>query len=576
MINPASDHQPPKILGSSDPTSRLTLDGIEKTAGVRARSRVLLSMAMLALAFSVIGVRLVYLGVVDRDIMAAQANIDITTSMSRPDIVDRNGDLLATDIITSSLYAEPRRIVDVDEAVELITTALPELKVAKVHRRLSSQAGFVWLQRELTPQKESEILALGIPGIGFRKETKRFYPKAETASHLIGHVNIDNVGIAGLEKYVDDSRLNELRSTGFAANAKMEAVRLSIDTRVQHFVRDELAKAMQRYQAIGAGAVVLDVHTGEVVAMASLPDYNPNNPVEALSKDRLNRMSGGTYEMGSTFKTFTTAMALDSGKVNMASRFDARKPLRIGGFTINDFHAKRRILSVPEVFIYSSNIGTAKMADVVGISGHREFLHRIGLLKKVEFELPEVATPKEPSKWKKIHSVTISYGHGAQTTPLQTAVAGAALVNGGKLLQPTLFPRSRAEADAIAKQVVNSSTSQHMRNLLRMNVNKGSGRRADVPGFLVGGKTGTAEKVVNGRYSSKFRFNAFLAAFPIDEPQYIVLVIVDEPKPEEGMKSATAGLNAAPIVGNIIRRAAPILGVKPRFGEETQITYVNN
>ena len=576
MTDPRAAHTSSNIIKTAEPASRISLDGIEKTAGERARSRVLLSMALLTLAFSVIGMRLVYLGIVDREIMAIQANIDMTTSMSRPDIIDRNGDLLATDIITSSLYAEPRRIVDVDEAVELITTALPELTVKKVHRRLSSQAGFVWLQRELTPQKESEILALGIPGIGFRKETKRFYPKGETASHLIGHVNIDNVGIAGLEKYVDDSRLNDLRSAGFTANAKMEPVRLSIDTRVQHFVRDELAKAMQRYQAIGAGAVVLDVHTGEVVAMASLPDYNPNNPVEALDKDRLNRMSGGTYEMGSTFKTFTTAMALDSGKVDMTSRFDARKPLRIGGHTINDFHAKRRILSVPEVFIYSSNIGTAKMADVVGIRGHREFLHRIGLLKKIEFELPEIATPKEPSTWKKIHSVTISYGHGAQTTPLQTAVAGAALVNGGKLLQPTLFPRSRAEADAMAKQVVHSKTSEHMRNLLRMNVNKGSGRRADVPGFMVGGKTGTAEKVVNGRYSSKVRFNAFLAAFPIDDPQYIVLVIVDEPKPEEGMKSATAGLNAAPIVGNIIRRSAPILGVKPRFGDETQITYVNN
>jgi len=331
--------------------SRISVEGSAKQAGDQARSRVLIAMLIATAVYSIILGRLGYLGFVDSSGASIRLSRDTSTIISRPDIIDRNGDLLATDIITSSLFAEPRRIVDVDEAVELLTAALPELGVEKIHRRLSSKAGFVWLKRELTPQKESEILALGIPGVGFRKETKRFYPKGETASHLIGHVNIDNTGIAGLEKYIDDLGLKELQTNGFTQNAKLEPVRLSIDTRVQHFVRDELAKAMDRFKAIGAGAVVLNVRTGEVVGMASLPDYNPNNPVEALKKDRLNRMSGGTYEMGSTFKTFTTAMALDSGKVTMSSRFDASKPLRIGGHTINDFHAKRRVLSVPEVFI---------------------------------------------------------------------------------------------------------------------------------------------------------------------------------------------------------------------------------
>jgi cell division protein FtsI (penicillin-binding protein 3) len=211
----------------------------------------------------------------------------------------------------------------------------------------------------------------------------------------------------------------------------------------QHIVRDELAAAMERYRAIAAGAVVLDVHTGEVIAMSSLPDYNPNNPVEALDKDRMNRMSAGTYEMGSTFKTFTTAMALDSGLVRMGDSFDASRPIRIGGHTISDFHGKHRVLTVPEIFIYSSNIGTAKMADVVGIEGHKEFLARIGLLSRMQTQLPEVAMPTQPSEWKKIHSVTISFGHGATTTPLQTAVAAAALMNGGKLIPPSFVPRSR-------------------------------------------------------------------------------------------------------------------------------------
>jgi len=545
---------------------RLKVEGRGKLADHQARSRMLLAMLLVGFAYAIIIGRLAYFGFSELDGITTRVAPDLAITAARPDIQDRNGEMLATDIITSSLYAEPRRIVDADEAVEKLLTALPDLNPKVIHKRLTSNAGFVWLKRELTPVKESEILQLGIPGIGFRTETRRFYPKGETASHIVGHVNIDNVGIAGLEKYIDDRGLKQLQNLGFARNVDLEPVSLSIDLRVQHFVRDELASAMKRYNAIAAGAVILDVHTGEVIAMASLPDYDPNRPIDALKKDRLNRISAGVFEMGSTFKTFTTAMALDSGKVTINDSFDARNALRIGGHTINDFHAKRRILSVPEVFIYSSNIGTAKMADVVGIEGHRAFLHRIGLLSKMSFELPEVALPVEPKKWRKIHSVTISYGHGAQTTPLQTAVAGAALLNGGKLITPTLFPRSNAQAADEAKYVISPATSKHMRDLMRLNVEKGSGKRAEVPGFRVGGKTGTAEKVKNGKYSNDHRFNAFLAGFPIDDPKYVVLAFVDEPKPEEGKKSATAGLNAAPLVGNIIRRSAPILGVKPDFG----------
>ena len=556
--------------------SQLSLEGTSKASGDQARSRILLAAMIVCLVYAVIVGRLIYLGASELEPSSGRAYSNISTSASRPDIVDRNGELLATDIVTSSLFAEPRRIVDADEAVELLSTVLPNLDVRKVHQRLASKAAFVWLKRELTPKVQSEILALGIPGIGFRRETKRFYPKGVTGSHLIGYVDIDNVGIAGIEKYLEKRSLKDLREAGFTRNATLEPVKLSIDTRVQHFVRDELAKAMERYQAIGAAAVVLNIHTGEVVGMASLPDFNSNSPKDAQKKGRFNRMTAGLYEMGSTFKTFTTAMALDSGLVNIDSRFDATKPLRIAGHTINDFHAKRRVLSVPEVFIYSSNIGTAKMADVVGIKGHREFLHRIGLLEKLEFELPGVRMPNEPKKWKKINSVTISYGHGVQTTPLHTAVAAAALMNGGILIPPTILPRTEEQAAAIGKRVVKEDTSRLMRYLMRLNVLKGSGRRAEVPGFRVGGKTGTAEKVVNGRYSSKVRFNSFVAAFPMDDPQYIVLSIIDEPKPEAGKKSATAGLNAAPIVRNIIRRSAPILGIQPKFGSKELPLYVRN
>lgn len=548
--------------------SQLRFEGAGMTAVTQTRSRITLAMIVVSCVYLLIAGRLVWFGVLEPGATAGQIQADASIAARRPDLVDRNGVTLATDINTASLFAEPRRIIDADEAIEQLATVLPDFDAEGAYRKLTSKAGFVWLKRELTPSQQSQILSLGIPGIGFRRETRRFYPKGEITSHIVGHVNIDNAGIAGIERYVDDRGLRDLRNAGLTTGQALEPVKLSIDLRVQHFVRDELEKGMERYQAIAAGGVVLNANTGEVLAMVSLPDYDPNHPVDALKKDRLNRMSGGLFEMGSTFKTFTTAMALDSGKVSLTDSFDTSRPLKIAGFTINDFHGKKRVLTVPEVFIYSSNIGTAKMADSVGVEGHREFLHRIGLLDKMDFELPEVATPVEPAEWKKINSVTISYGHGVTTTPLQTAVAAAALLNGGRLIPPTLFVRSRAQADSIAKQVVKTRTSDAMRELMRLNVETGSGKRAAVEGYNVGGKTGTAEKVIGSRYSADKRFNAFLAAFPIDDPQYVVLVIIDEPKPEQGKQAATAGLNAAPMVSNIIRRSAAVLGVEPVFAQD--------
>ena len=552
--------------------SKFEFEGVRKAQGAQAKNRIIIAVACFTLFYSVIGARLVQYGMRSPETVSSIDRAD-QLLISRPDLVDRNGELLATDIRTVSLFAEPNKIIDADEAIELLATVLPDLDMRGIHRKLSSNSRFQWLRRQLTPKQQSQILALGIPGIGFRPETRRFYPGGPTASHVVGHVNIDNKGIAGMEKFVDGDGLGDLAAAGMTVNEDLKPVRLSLDLRVQHVLRDELAGAMERYKAIAAAGVVLNVHTGEVVAMSSLPDYDPNNPVEALQKDRLNRMSAGTYEMGSTFKAFTTAMALDSGLVKISDSFDARGSIRIGGFTIKDFHGKNRVLSVPEIFIYSSNIGTARMADLVGIPGHQEFLTRLGLLTRMQTELPEVATPNQPSEWKKINSITISFGHGVSTTPLQTAVAAAALMNGGKLIEPTFLPRSTEEAERIAVPVIQPSTSKHMRDLMELNATKGSGgsgSRAAVEGFRVGGKTGTAEKVVNGRYSSAVRFNAFLSAFPIDDPEYVVLVVVDEPKPEEGKHSATAGLNAAPTVGAIIRRSAAFLGVRPRFGNDMQ------
>jgi cell division protein FtsI (penicillin-binding protein 3) len=563
-----------RISKAESSTASIVVDGARKSTGGRTKNRVVMTMAVFFGIYATIAGRLVYLGFQDPE--AAGGPVSRVTA-SRPDIVDRNGEVLATDIKTASLFAEPRRIVDADEVIEKLQTVLPDIEVEQTYNKLKSGTGFVWLKRQLSPKQQNDIMQLGLPGIGFRTEKRRFYPGGPTASHILGLTNIDNQGIAGMEKYIDDQGLADLQASGLATPKDLKPVRLSIDLRVQHIVRDEVARALEKYHAIAAGAVVLNAKTGEVLAMASVPDFDPNNPYNALDKDHLNRMSAGVYEMGSTIKSFTTAMALDSGKVNLNSTFDATRPITIGRQTIRDFHGKGRVLTVPEVFIYSSNIGSAREADVVGIEGHREFLKRMGLLDRLKTELPEVARPTEPKVWKKVHSITIAFGHGMSTTPLQTAVGAAALMNGGLLFEPTFLPRTQAEADAVATRVIHEKTSQDMRYLYLLNATdpRGSGKRAAVPGYRVGGKTGTAEKVVNGRYSKNVRFNAFLAAFPMDDPQYIVLSIVDEPKPEKPGMAATAGLNAGPVVANIIRRSASFLGVQPDFGHEGKATLVS-
>lgn len=549
----------------------IVVEGLAKTTGGRARTRIVMAMAVFCSVYAVIGGRLAWLGMQEMEVGGPGPS---RVTASRPDIVDRNGEVLATDINTGSLFAEPRRIVDADEALEKLLTVLPDLNIEQTYNRLRSDAGFIWLRRQLTPRQQQAIMQLGIPGIGFRTEKRRFYPGGPTAAHIVGLVNVDNKGIAGMEKYIDEQGLADLQATGLAKD--MEPVRLSIDLRVQHIVRDELEQAMERYHAIGAGAVVLNARTGEVLAMASLPDFDPNNPFNAQEKDRLNRMSGGVYEMGSTFKGFTVAMALDAGTATLNSRFDATRPIQIARHTIRDFHGKGRVLTVPEVFIYSSNIGTARMAETLSTTDHHAFFRRIGLLDRMQTELPEVARPTEPAEWKRIHQITISFGHGVATTPLQTAMSAAAMLNGGVLFQPTFLPRTQEQALNFGQQVIQPKTSEMMRQLFRLNVEKGSGRRAEVPGYLVGGKTGTAEKVVNGRYSNDKRFNAFLAGFPSIDPEYIVLVILDEPKGEKPGMSATAGLNTAPVVGNIIRRSAALLGVKPDFGHESGALLVSS
>jgi len=547
--------------------ARVGRPGRRSSLDAHGRRRVAFAMAGFALLYGILAARLVTLGFEAEARNISHMKPADSVAAARPDIVDRNGEILATDIKTASLYAEPRRIIDPDEAAEKLLSVLPDLDPVKTRRQLASDAGFIWLKREITPRQRAAIHNLGIPGVGFLSENRRFYPGGPTASHIVGHVNVDNEGIAGIENFIDGLGLADLHEAGFALERGLEPVRLSVDLRVQHALRDELARAIERYTAIAGVGIVMDVRTGEVLGMSSLPDYDPNEPATSLDKNRLNRASVGVYEMGSTFKMFTTAMALDSGLVNLTDSFDATKPLRVSSFTINDFHGKGRWLTVPEIFIYSSNIGTARMAMTVGIDGQKAFLEKMGLLSTLKTELPETGAPIPPHKWSTLSSMTISFGHGISVSPLQTAVAAAALVNGGYYIPPTFMPRTERQAGELAHRVVKTETSDAIRSLMRLNVQKGSGRSADVPGYFVGGKTGTAEKVVNGRYSSNKRRNVFLSAFPMDDPRYLVLVLLDEPNPEKPGISATAGRNAAPTVAGIVRRIAPMLGIQPRLDE---------
>lgn len=569
-FNEGEDH-----VSRSSPTT-IVLDGSKKKRIDLSRSRLVLVTLMFVIVYGVIATKLTILAMTDlSDVNHAGVRANNGLMTARPDLVDRNNEVIAKDLNTYSLHADPQKIAYPDEMLDRLGQVLPDLDKKTLLKRLNGKGKFVWIKREMTPSQQAQVLDLGIPGLTFERETRRFYPGGRVASHMVGYVDIDNHGLAGFEKFVDDHWLDDLREVGLSSEERMAPIPLSVDMRVQHVVRDELSKAMERYKAIAATGIILDARTGEVLAMSSLPDYDPNNIRETFNSNTLNRATAGVFEMGSTFKAITTAMALDSGLVSMNDTFDARQPIRHGGFKISDFHAKKRILSLPEVFIYSSNVGTAKMALKVGVKGHQDFLHRLGLLTPSTHELPEIGKPLSPNEWKTLSSMTISFGHGVSVTPLQTVSATAALLNGGKLIPPTFRPRSIEQANEVATQVLSAETSAQMRYLFRLNVEKGSGRRAEVDGYSVGGKTGTAEKVVNGRYSSDKKLNSFLSAFPINDPRYVMLVMIDEPQPLEGQHAATAGLNAAPTTAAIIRRVATTLGVAPRLEGGPVLTEID-
>ena len=538
----------------------------------RSGARIRTAALGIFVAYAAIGAKLVVLGVSHDPPQTLKGAADEAVSGARPDLLDRNGDILATDVKTMSVFAEPNRIIDKDEAVELITAVLPDVDARELRERLGSKKGFVWIKRQITPKERAEIFHLGLPGVGFLPENKRVYPNGPIGAHVIGFVDKDNVGIAGMEQYLDQQSLTDPHVPGFAVDPEsLKPVRLSLDLKVTHALRDELIGGLERFHAKAAAGLVVDVNTGEVLALESLPDFDPNDPGDMKDPMKINRINKGVYEMGSTFKALSISMALDSGKVNLGTRVDARDSLRYGRFTIHDFHATHRILTVPEVFTHSSNIGTARLALMVGVEGHKAFLRKMGQLDRLRTELPESAEPLVPKRWGELNTMTIAFGQGLNVAPIQAVMAVCALVNGGNMMVPTFLPRTPEEAAKVSHRVVSEQTSESMRYLMRSNATHGSASFANVPGYYVGGKTGTADKIIHGHYSENKVFTTFMAITPADKPKYLFMTIYDDPMPApEDHGFHTAAYNAGRVAGALIRRVEPLEGVPPEKNPPNQ------
>jgi len=530
------------------------LDGATKRALETGRARLLVGAALFALAFAAICGRLVDVTMLEDGIdprTAEQPGLSAPVA-ERADIVDRNGVVLATSLATASLFANPRQITNVDEAAKELAATIPDLSVAELKAKLGADKSFVWLQRDMTPQQEFAVNRLGIMGLYFQADERRVYPMGSLTSHVVGFTDVDDKGLAGIERSFDD-----------VLAGGRHPVQLSLDVRIQQIMREELQRGIDDFSGIGGAGIVLDAQTGEILSLVSLPDFDPNLAATAGPDQRFNRATLGVYEMGSTFKTLNTAMALDSGKIKMTDTFDAAHTIQIGRFTIHDFEHMNRALSVPEVFMYSSNIGAARMAMVVGIDIQKAFMAKFGMLRPVSLELPELGKPQYPADWRPINSMTIAFGQGIAVSAVHVVSAVAAMVNGGLIRPATLIKRSPEEVSD-GQRVISSNTSDKMRELLRLVVQAGTGKSADAPGYLVGGKTGTAQKQKGRGYEANARLASFVGAFPMSAPRYVVFVMVDEPKPNaHSYGFATGGWVAAPVVSRIVQRMAPMLGLPP-------------
>lgn len=524
---------------------RIRLSGQRHLALEQGRQRLVLFMMIFVGIATVLFIKLVDLTLI-KTVEAKTKNTAVKRPL-RADIVDRNGVVLATSLKVQSLAANPRLIKDPQGLARKIVAIIPSLNEAAVIKHLAGTGRFSWVKRKISPHDVYALNALGEPGLLFMQEYERVYPNAMLAAHVLGYTDVDGAGIAGVEDFFND----QLVTTALHP----APLKLTLDSRVQHALEDEISKAVDQYQALGGFGIVIDVNTGAVVALASLPTLDPNAVESASDQAHFNAVTKGVYELGSCFKAFAVAEALDQGTTTPGKRYDATHPLHIAGFHIDDFHAQHRWMTMTDVFIHSSNIGTAEIADEFGTERQKEFLGKLGMLKAPSLEVAEVGKPIIPNPWGRLATMTVGYGHGLAVTPLQLASGMASLINGGYLVHPTLIDKP---AEQNRERVISQTTSDTMRALFRLAVTQGTGSHADVDGYRIGGKTGTAIKPKGGGYAHHALISTFASAFPMDAPRYVVIASLDEPQ----AAIATGGLVAAPIVHNVILRSAPALGVQ--------------
>jgi cell division protein FtsI (penicillin-binding protein 3) len=561
---------------------RLRSEDTRARSQTRAEGRLLLLGVAFFAAFLVVGTRMGQLAAsVPEEPRSAGTGTEI--SGRRADITDRNGRILATNFSTFSLYAHPKQMVDPKYVAVELEKLFPDMNAADMERRFTDGRSFMWLRKKLSPEQMQAVHDIGDPGLLFGPRDMRLYPNGNLAAHVLGGASFgaegvhsaEVIGTAGVERAMD-ARLRDpaLADTPLA---------LSIDLTIQSTMAEVLDAGMTMMNAKGAAGVLLDVHTGEIISMVSLPDFDPNDrPAPLLKGDPgdsplFNRSLQGVYELGSTAKIFAVSQALELGLVNADTMVDANAPMRWGRFKIGEFegHNYGPLLSVTEVIEKSSNVGTAHIALMVGGDRQQAFFKTLGLFDPVPIELIEApgAAPLIPSRWSDIVTITTSYGHGMSVSPMHLAAAYAAIANNGVMLPPTLLKRDKIPEGV---RILSAKTAKIAASMLRRVVTNGTASLGEVEGYEVGGKTGTADKVKpGGGYDKDKNINTFAAMFPVSDPQYVLVVTLDEASENTGPKPRrTAGWTTVPVAAEVIRRVAPLLGLRPQI-EYTPLNAVS-
>jgi cell division protein FtsI (penicillin-binding protein 3) len=547
---------------------RLRLVGQRRQLLAVMHQRLMFGMLVYAGIVALIALRILYLAAFGNH--AGRKEGLIALIPDRGDIVDRNGDPLARTIDAWTIAIHPTKVIgDKLALARRLAQLMPEMDQEQYFALLRSNKPFFYLRRRASPSLVEAVNAIGEPGLAIEREPDRLYPQTTLAAHVLGYTDIDGHGVAGMERAFD-RELSDAATRG-------EPLVLSIDSRVQQALEHELLGAMTKFSAIGAAGVVMDVRTGEVLAMTSLPEINPNAPGAATPEARFNRATQGVYELGSTFKPFTVAMAMDSGVIrSFGQQYNCPQVLAVYGHLVHDTHPFGRVCTVAEIMEESSNIGTAQIADQLGTKRQKMWLAKMGFTGPVPIEIKERGRALTPgSRWGPFETMTVGFGQGIAVAPLQLAMGYATLFNGGVYHPPTMLKIRPGHPLPPGKRVFSEETSYRMRALLRLVVMKGTGKKADAPGYRVGGKTGTAQKLINGHYSQTINITSFAGVFPMDEPRYVIVAMLDEPKATKDTYGfTTAGWNVAPVVSGTISRIAPMLGVQPDMSREPDMSQV--